>query len=192
MRTARFFLLLCLPITLPVAGRSQAVQRPETPPVPLQSQAVGRSALIYRLNLSDTLDVSLPYSPEYNQSVTVQPDGSISLREIAPVYVTGLTIPEAETLIAKAYSTVLRAPKVSILLKDFLKPSYYASGEIGRPGRYELRSSTTLLEALSEAGGLLNERAAKKQVVVFRPPGQRHLRIQDHRRQSGLEGDRNP
>jgi polysaccharide export outer membrane protein len=60
---------------------------------------------------------------------------------------------------------------VSVLLEDFLKPSFYASGEVGKPGRYEILSNITLMQAISEAGGLLNERASKKQIVVFRPQG---------------------
>lgn len=39
------------------------------------------------------------------------------------------------------------------------------------PGRYEILSDITLIQALSEAGGLLNDRASKKQVIVFRPQG---------------------
>jgi polysaccharide export outer membrane protein len=125
----------------------------------------------YRMHLSDKLEIQLPFSPEYNETVTVQPDGRISLREAEPVMVLGKTLPEAEALIAAAYNGVLNRPVVSVLLKDFLKPSFYASGEVGRPGRYEILSDITLLQAISEAGGLLNERARKKQIVVFRPQG---------------------
>ena len=85
--------------------------------------------------------------------------------------VLGKTLPEAEALIAEAYRGILNKPVVSVLLQDFLKPSFYASGEVGRPGRYEILSDITLVQALSEAGGLLNERASKKEIVVFRPQG---------------------
>jgi polysaccharide export outer membrane protein len=125
----------------------------------------------YRIHLSDKLEIQLPFSPEYNEMVTVQPDGRISVREAEPVMVLGKTLPEAEALIAVAYNGVLSKPVVSVLLKDFLKPSFYASGEVGHPGRYEILSDITLLQAISEAGGLVNERARKKQIVVFRPLG---------------------
>ena len=113
----------------------------------------------------------MPFAPQYNETTTVQPDGRISLREVEPVRVLGKTLPEAESLIADAYRGILNKPVVSVLLQDFQKPSFYASGEVGRPGRYEILSDITLIQALSEAGGLLNERARKKEIIVFRPQG---------------------
>ncbi len=123
----------------------------------------------YRLHLSDKLDIQLPFAPEYNETTTVQPDGRISLRGTQAVQVAGKTIAETEATIASAYTGILKNPQVSVLLTDFLKPSFYASGEVGHPGRYEMLSDTDLLQAISEAGGLLNERASKTQVIIFRP-----------------------
>ncbi len=125
----------------------------------------------YHLHLSDVFEVQLAFSPEYNQTVTVQPDGYIVLKEAGRVQAAGKTVTELQAAIAQGYTGILNKPVVSIILKDFFKPSFYASGEVGKPGRYELRSEVTLMQALSEAGGLLNERASKKQVVVFRPLG---------------------
>ena len=113
----------------------------------------------------------MPFSPAYNETTAVQPDGRISLREAGPVEILGKTLREAEAAIAAAYNGVLNKPVVSVLLLDFLKPSFYASGEVGHPGRYEILGDTSLLQAISEAGGLVNERASKRQVVVFRPQG---------------------
>ncbi len=136
-----------------------------------QSPAGAVPMAAYRLQLSDSVEVQLPFSPEYNETTTVQPDGTISLREVTPVPVAGKTLPEAEAAIAQAYSGLLRAPKVSIILKDFQKASFFATGELARPGRYEVRNNLTLFEAISEAGGLLNERAKRSQIVIFRPQG---------------------
>jgi len=123
----------------------------------------------YRLHLSDKLEIQLPFAPEYNETTTVQPDGRISLRGTQAAQVAGKTIAETEAIIASAYTGILKNPQVSVLLTDFLKPSFYASGEVGKPGRYEMLSDTDLLQAISEAGGFLNERASKTQVIIFRP-----------------------
>ena len=128
----------------------------------------GRS-VEYRLHASDVIDVTLPFAGDYNETVTVQPDGRISLREAPPVYVADRTLQDAELAIEAEYKGILNQPKVSVILKDALKPSFYASGEIGKPGRYDIRNNMTLLEAISEAGGMLNERASKSQVVILRP-----------------------
>lgn len=154
-----------------VAG-AQARSTLIKPGLPVQpSPAAVRPASDYVLHLNDALEIQLPFSPEYNETVTIQPDGFIGLREAPPIPVSGKTVEQAEELIAQAYKGVLKDPKVSILLKTFLSPSFYASGELARPGRYELRSETTLMQAISEAGGLLNERAKKSQVIIFRPLG---------------------
>ena len=117
------------------------------------------------------IELQFPFSPDYNESVTVQPDGRISLREVDPVQIAGKTVLEAQSLIQQAYSGILHEPRVSLTLKEFQLPSFYASGEIGKPARYELHNQITLLQGISEAGGLLNDRARKKEIVVFRPQG---------------------
>ena len=131
----------------------------------------GSPSADYHLHLSDRIELQFPFSPDYNETVIVQPDGRISLREVNPIEVVGRTVPEVQGLIQQAYSGILHEPRVSLTLKEFQLPSFYASGEVGRPGRYELHNEITLLEAISEAGGMLNERARKKEIVVFRPQG---------------------
>jgi protein involved in polysaccharide export with SLBB domain len=129
------------------------------------------SAGAYRLQPSDSVEISFPFSPEYNQEATVQPDGTVALKEAAPVRALGATLAELDERVAAAYRGVLRDPKVYAVLKDFQKPSFYASGEVNHPGRYELRVHTFLMQALSEAGGVTQDRGKRTEVVVFRPQG---------------------
>jgi polysaccharide export outer membrane protein len=149
-------------------AQSRPVISKSTPPTPSAPVAV-QPAADYVLHINDSLEIQFPFSPEYNESVIIQPDGQIGLREASSISIAGKTVAEVSSLIAESYKGILNSPKVSILLKNFLVPSFYATGEVGKPGRYELRSDTTLLQALSESGGLLNERAKKTQVVIFRP-----------------------
>ncbi len=125
----------------------------------------------YQLQASDVVEITFPFSPEYNQTVTVQPDGEIALKEAPAVKASGQTLAALQERIAAVYVGTLREPKVSVTLKDFQRPSFYASGELGHPGRYELRSSVSLLQAIAEAGGLLHDRAKRTEVVIFRPTG---------------------
>ena len=165
-RSSRMLILAAALLCGGAAAQNPAAEPPCTPP---GSELCLRQE--YRLHLSDVFAVELAFSPEYNQTVTVQPDGYVVLQEVGRVQAAGRTVTELQASIAQVYSGILNKPVVSIVLKDFFKPSFYASGEVGKPGRYELRSEVTLMQALSEAGGLLNERASKKQVVVFRPLG---------------------
>jgi polysaccharide export outer membrane protein len=52
-------------------------------------------------------------------------------------------------------------------LKDFDKPYFIAAGEVGRPGKYDLRGDTTLTEAIAMAGGF-QDSAKHSQVLLFR------------------------
>jgi len=122
----------------------------------------------YRLRKGDTFDVDMPFSPEFNQSAAVQPDGFVTLRGIGSVHVEGETIPDLIETLKSAYKGILRDPAISISLKDFEKPYFIASGEIGHPGKYDLRSNLTVTEAVAIAGGF-TEKAKHSQVVLFRP-----------------------
>jgi len=66
-----------------------------------------------------------------------------------------------------AYQPVLRDPEVSVILKDFEKPFFVAGGQVGHPGKYELRSPTSIAEAIAIAGGFTDQ-AKHSQVVLFR------------------------
>jgi len=122
----------------------------------------------YRLRKGDSFDVEMVFSPEFNQTLAVQPDGFVTLKGIGSVHVEGKTVPELIETLKSAYTGILRDPVISISLKDFEKPYFIASGEVGRPGKYDLRSSLTLTEGVAIAGGF-TEKAKHSQVVLFRP-----------------------
>ncbi|MBZ5599012.1 MAG: polysaccharide biosynthesis/export family protein [Acidobacteriia bacterium] len=127
----------------------------------------GERRPLYRLRKSDVLEVSFTFAPEFNQTVTVQPDGFIALKGLDELYAEGATLAEVRATIAAAYAATLHDPEITVVLKDFDKPYFIAGGEVTRPGKYELRGDTTVTEAVAIAGGL-NGQAKHSQVVVFR------------------------
>ena len=129
-------------------------------------QLGGRRPL-YRLNRSDVVTLSFTLSPEFDQTLTIQPDGYIMLKDASPVYALGLTIEELQVAILRAYTGYLHDPQVAVALKDFQHPYFVAGGELGRPGRYELRAPTTIVEAVEIAGGFTHQ-AKHSQVLLFR------------------------
>lgn len=122
---------------------------------------------LYRLSKSDVLDIAFTFSPEFNQTVTIQPDGYIPLKATQQIYAEGMTVPDLGAVIREAYMGMLHDPEVSVTLKDFDKPFFIAGGEVGHPGKYELRSDITAAEAVAMAGGF-TPRAKHSQVVLFR------------------------
>ena len=122
---------------------------------------------LYRLKVSDVVEVTFTVAPEFNQILTVQPDGFVTLKDAGAIEAEGLTVPAFGHAVEKAYSGYLHDPDAAVSLKDFERPYFIVGGEVGKPGKYELRSSTTVAEAVEIAGGLTGQ-AKHSQVVLFR------------------------
>ena len=122
---------------------------------------------LYRLNRSDVVAVSFTLSPEFDQLLTIQPDGYVTLKDAGVVLAQGLTLEEFRQAVTRGYTGYLHDPQVAVALKDFEHPYFVAGGEVGKPGKYELRSDTSVMEAVEIAGGFTHE-AKHSQVVLFR------------------------
>ena len=122
----------------------------------------------YRLSAGDSFDLNFDLSPEFNQtSVTVQPDGFVTLRGVGDLKVEGQNVPELTNTLRTAYAKILHDPIISVVLKDFEKPYFIADGQLGKPGKYDLRGNVTLTEAIAIAGGF-TDKARHSQVLLFR------------------------
>jgi len=73
---------------------------------------------LYRLCKSDVLVVTFAFAPEFNQTVTVQPDGYITLRDVGRLVAKGLTAADLENVIQIAYGKILHEPQVTVALID--------------------------------------------------------------------------
>jgi polysaccharide export outer membrane protein len=122
---------------------------------------------LYRLRPSDILEISFTVAPEFNQTITVQPDGYVMLKDVGMIPVEGLDLNQFRQAVQKAYHGYLHDPMVAVNLKDFERPYFIVGGEVGRPGKYELRTDTTVAEAVQIAGGLTPQ-AKHSQVILFR------------------------
>jgi polysaccharide biosynthesis/export protein len=121
----------------------------------------------YQLCASDAITITFPLTPEFDQTVNIQPDGFASLLGSGDIHLEGLTTAQASDAIRTAYASVLRDPIVTIELKDFNKPYFIVSGQVNKPGKYDLRGNTSATEAVAVAGGF-NESAKHSQVLLFR------------------------
>ncbi len=127
----------------------------------------GERRPLYRLRKSDVIAISFTFAPEFDQNVSVQPDGFITLKGVEEIYVEGTTVPVLRETLRQAYAVMLHDPEVTVALKDFDKPYFIATGQFMRPGKYELRADITVTEAIAIAGGF-SEEARHSQVVLFR------------------------
>jgi polysaccharide export outer membrane protein len=121
----------------------------------------------YRLQPSDVLEVQYRYTPEFNQTVSVQPDGFVSLNVVGDLKLGGLALDAAKELLVKKSSARLRDPEISLILKEYEKPHFFVAGEVVSPGRFEMRSTVSTMEAVAVAGGLKNS-AKHSQAILYR------------------------
>src|ERR1041384_5831758 len=147
----------------------------------------------YRLQPGDALEVQYRYSPEFNQTVTVQPDGYITLEIGGDLKVAGFTIEQTRQAILRQASKRLQDPVATIVLKEFQRPYFVVAGEVATPGKIEMRERVTAIQAIMLAGGM-KETAKSSQVVVFRKINSdvaevKLLNLKSIRRTSDLEND---
>ncbi len=125
----------------------------------------------YRLQPSDVLEVHYRYTPEFDQTVTVQPDGFVTLQIVGDVKLQGLTLEQARAAILERASQRLQSPEITTVLKEFERPYFVVGGEVEHPGKFEMRGQVTAIEAIAMAGGFKNASAKHSQVILFRRAG---------------------
>ncbi len=121
----------------------------------------------YKICRDDVLSLNFPISPEFNQKITVMPDGYVNLQGAGSVYVLNMTVPEVIAAIKKAYAGVLNDPIIDVDLTDFQKPYFVVLGQVGKPGQYDLRYDMTITQAVAVAGGF--SPTAKTQLLYYHP-----------------------
>jgi polysaccharide export outer membrane protein len=154
--------LLCALSVVAITGQQLSVAQASQAHDPTLEERHPR----YVLQREDVVSLTFPLSPELNQTVTIQPDGYINLQNAGSVYVQGMTAPELVIAVKKAYTGVLHDPIINADIQDFQKPFFTVSGQVAKPGQYELRADITVAEALAVAGGMTMG-TAKTQIFLF-------------------------
>jgi len=138
---------------------------------PLHESAQEKSSLIvttdYILGPEDVLEITVWRNVDLSKTVTVRPDGRISLPLIGDVSAVGKTTVQLAEEISAKLKEYKENPQVTILVKEVNSYAIYVLGEVAHPGKFPLKSKTTLLQAVTVAGGF-TPTAARNKIVVFR------------------------
>jgi polysaccharide biosynthesis/export protein len=121
----------------------------------------------YILGPEDVLEITIWKNADLSKIVQVRPDGRISLPLIGDVPAVGRTTEELTREISDKLKNFLENPTVSILVKEVNSYAIYVLGEVGKPGKYPLKTKTTLLQAITVASGF-TPTAARNKIVIFR------------------------
>jgi polysaccharide biosynthesis/export protein len=147
-----------LALVLSLAGAAQQAPLPESCPGD------------YVIGPEDVLDVAVWNNTEITRTVPVRPDGKISLPLLNDIQAAGLTPMQLRESLAKALTSYIPTPAVSVLVREVHSFKVSVIGQVKTPGRYELKGRATVLDVLAMAGGL-TEYAARGRIVVFRQDG---------------------
>ncbi|MFZ5877403.1 MAG: polysaccharide biosynthesis/export family protein [Nitrospirota bacterium] len=134
----------------------------------------------YRIGPEDVLEVMVWKNADLSKTVTVRPDGMITLPLIGELRAGGLTAADVRAEIKSRLERYKESPEVSVSVTDIRSYNIYMMGEVRTPGRYQLKSSMTLLQALALAGGLTEFADGDGIVVVrrdVREPGSKEQRM---------------
>jgi len=169
IRRALVATLVMLSLTTPGLGSAAAPAKENgSKPTPEQGD--------YRIGPEDVLDIAVWNNTAISRTVPVRPDGKISLPLLNDVQAAGLTPMQLRDVLIKKLAEYIPAPEVSVIVREVHSIKVSVIGEVKKPGRHELKSRATVLDALAMAEGL-GEFAARGRIVILRPDGNTLKRI---------------
>ncbi len=136
-------------------------------PVPISRDQRPYSTDEYRIQIGDVLDVKFYYNPELNDSVTVRPDGRISLQLAPEVMAAGVTPNDLAGQLRERYRSELRNPQITVIVRSFGSQRMFVDGEVGTPGLVTLTGPLTVMQSIAESGGF-KDSARYNEVLVIR------------------------
>ncbi len=162
--------ILSLALALPLWSQNVASLSPATPvdhnpAVVLQTQVSSE----LRIGSGDLLQIGVDGAPEYMREIRVSPEGQINLPMIGKVTVGGLSVSQAQDLIASRLrdGKYFRDPQVTVFEKEYATQGISVLGEVTKPGIYPLLGTHTLFDAISAAGGV-TPKAGRKVMIMRR------------------------
>jgi polysaccharide export outer membrane protein len=130
----------------------------------------------YRIGPEDIVQISVWNNDALSRAVPVRPDGMISLPLLNDVQAAGLTPTELRSYLMKRLAEYLPSPEVSVIVTDVRSLKVSVVGAVTKPGRYDLKSWATVLDAIAMAGGF-TDFASKSNIMVLRSDGKRSVRL---------------
>jgi polysaccharide export outer membrane protein len=141
----------------------------------------------YKIGPEDTLEISVWKNEDLSRTVVVRPDGKISLPLLNDLQAGGLTPLQLRDVLIKGYSAYQPEPEVAVIVHEIHSMKVSVIGGVKTPGQYELKSQTTVLEALALAGGF-SDFAKKDQIIVLRRGPRTTLRLPFNYSKVALDG----
>jgi len=132
----------------------------------------------YRLGPEDVIEVFVYKEPDLSTTVTVRPDGRISLPLAGELDANGKPATQLQLEIAERLTRYISGPVVNVMVKQINSLKISVLGEVRKPDVYRIKNRVTVLDAIALAGGF-TDLARPNRVVVLRntPAGQRRIKV---------------
>jgi polysaccharide export outer membrane protein len=176
------------PPVAPAPSAADAVPAPPETPAPVSGTPTARGE-DYLIGAGDTLQISVWKEPEVTvPTVVVRPDGRITIPLIKEVTVGGLSPRQAEAVIAEGLGKFITEPNVTVVVAAFSSKKVYLIGAVRKEGPLPYTYGMTVMQALSEAGGL-NDYAKRKKIYILRSESGQEYRL-DFNYEEVVRGER--
>jgi polysaccharide biosynthesis/export protein len=158
--------LLCCSLLLPLLYSCSAQVAPS-----LIATSSGEEELPsqdYIIGSEDSVEVQVWKNPDLSRTVTVRPDGKISLPLIGDVQAAGQSAAQLTEAVNEKLKTYYKDPaQVTIIVTQINSYAIYVLGEVKSQGKQVVRSGTTFLQAISLSGGF-TPFASKNKITLRR------------------------
>ena len=121
----------------------------------------------FLLGPEDELEITVWKNLELSRITAIRPDGLISMPLIGDIQAAGLTADVlAQRITERLKQYFATTPSVSVSVKTINSYSVFVMGEVAKPGKYQLKSYITVLQAISTAGGFTVYASRNKLQIV--------------------------
>lgn len=167
-------LLLLLAGTFTAMTSSSAADKPEA----------AKTTYLYTLTVTDQIRVVIFQEDDLTKISRVDAGGNVNLPLVGDVHVAGLTVNEAQSVIAAAYrdGLFLRKPQVTISIETYATREVSIQGQVKAAGRYILpaESTFTVVDLVTKAGGFTDiAKGTEVTITHFTGDGKKEIRVVD-------------
>ena len=121
----------------------------------------------YVLGPGDQLIIDIYGASQETHTLTVSPDGDVTIPDFGPVHVSGLTVEAAHRRIRSKVGTYFESSDIKVSVGQTRTIMVNVMGEVRVPGTYTLSAFSTVFHALYRAGGI-NNLGTLRNIKVFR------------------------
>jgi polysaccharide biosynthesis/export protein len=126
----------------------------------------------YEIGADDVLAINVWKEPDLCRTVPVRPDGKITMPLIGDLQASGRTPQKLQQEIQQGLQAYVSVPEVTVTVQEVRSLKFNIVGQIMKPGSYPLSESTTVLDAIAQAGGVgIYAKTNAIYVLRLRPDG---------------------